>query len=151
MIYRIGKIGAAVEQLDWAIKLFLDHKAYIPAITLAGAAEEILGEMVSQESSFLKLKESLSAEYKIPGRILSQEYLNKPKNWLKHWKGMKDEESIEIDWEEAAIQYIVRAVANLVSPDYTPTSETLRFFAWLAQDGRDVMNIYERLNGLTSK
>ena len=63
MNYRVGKIDAAVDQLDWAIKLFLDHKAYVPAITLAGAAEKIIGEAVSSESAFQKLKESLSSEH----------------------------------------------------------------------------------------
>jgi|MudIll2142460700_1097286.scaffolds.fasta_scaffold15634_7 hypothetical protein len=29
MNYRVGKIDAAVNQLDWAIKLFLNHKAYV--------------------------------------------------------------------------------------------------------------------------
>jgi len=44
MEFELTKIDAAVEQLDWAIRLFLDQKAYVPAITLAGAAEEILGK-----------------------------------------------------------------------------------------------------------
>lgn len=61
-IYRVGKIDAAVDQLDWAIRLLIDHKAYVPAITLAGAAEEIIGEAVASESAFRKLKESLSAD-----------------------------------------------------------------------------------------
>lgn len=84
-IYRVGKIDAAVDHLHWAIKLFLDHKAYVPAITLAGAAEEILGQAVSSEAAFQKSKELLSAEYGISGPDLSQGYLNKAKNWLKHW------------------------------------------------------------------
>jgi hypothetical protein len=37
----VSKIDAAVHQLDWAIKLFFDSEAYVAAITLAGAAEEI--------------------------------------------------------------------------------------------------------------
>ena len=28
-IYRIEKIGSALEQLDWAIKLLIDHAAYL--------------------------------------------------------------------------------------------------------------------------
>lgn len=44
--FELSKIDAAVEQLDWAIRLLLDHKAYIPAIGLAAAAEEILGKAV---------------------------------------------------------------------------------------------------------
>ena len=138
MNYRVGKIDAAVDQLDWAIKLFLDHKAYVPAITLAGAAEEILGEAVSSESAFKKLMESLSSEYRIPENVLSQEYLNKAKNWMKHWREMKDEEYMDIELETQAIQYIVRTVTNLATYDNTATSETPRFFDWLAENRKDL-------------
>jgi hypothetical protein len=140
MTYRVRKIGAAVDQLDWAIKLFLDYKAYVPAITLSGAAEEIIGEAVSSESAFQKLKELLFAKYGIPSPVLSQQYLNKAKNWLKHWKEMKDEEYIDIELETQAIQYIVRAVTNLATHDKTATSETPRFFAWLAENRKDLTN-----------
>jgi hypothetical protein len=37
--FELSKIDAAVEQLDWAIRLLIDHKAYVPAIALAAAAE----------------------------------------------------------------------------------------------------------------
>ena len=39
MQFELSKIDAAVDQLDWSIRLFLDHQAYVPAITLAAAAE----------------------------------------------------------------------------------------------------------------
>lgn len=52
MTYQVGKIDAAADQLDWSIKLFLDHKAYVPAITLAGAAEEIIGQTLGSEAAF---------------------------------------------------------------------------------------------------
>jgi len=138
--FRVEKVNAAVDQLDWAIKLFLDHKAYIPAITLAGAAEEILGEAVSSESAFRKLKDSLSVEHEIPGYVLSQEYLNKAKNWLKHWNEIKDGEYLDIELETQAIQYIVRAVTNLVTLDNSLSSETPRFFDWLYKNRMDLIN-----------
>ena len=115
MRFQVRKIDAAIDQLDWAIKLFLDHKAYVPSITLAGAAEEIIGETLRSESAFQLLKDSLSAESGLSSPVISQAYLNKAKNWLKHWKEMKDEESIEIELETEAIQYIVRAITNLLS------------------------------------
>ncbi len=140
MKYQVGKIEAVVDQLDWAIKLFLDHKAYIPAITLAGAAEEIIGQAVSSESAFRKLTASLSAQYGIADSVLAKEYLNKARNWLKHWKNKKDEEYIEIELETEAIQYIVRAITNLATHDNTATSETPRFFGWLAENRKDLLN-----------
>lgn len=138
MKYQVSKIDAAVDQLDWAIKLFLDHQAYVPAITLAGAAEEIIGEAVSPKSAFQLSKRSLSEKTGIPEKVVSQEHLNKVKNWLKHWKEMKDEESIEIELETEAIQYLFRAIANLIAYDRSLTSETPRFFKWLKENRKDL-------------
>jgi hypothetical protein len=53
MEFELSKIDAAVEQLVWAIRLFLDRQAYLPAITLAGAAEEILGQAVGDRLRLL--------------------------------------------------------------------------------------------------
>ncbi len=140
MKYQISKIDAAVAQLDWAIKLFLNEKAYVPAITLAGAAEEIIGETLSSESTFRLLKVSLSDKYGIPEKVISQDYLNKTKNWLKHWKEMKDKECLEIELETEAIQYLIRGIANLVTYDRSVTSETPRFLAWINENRKDLVN-----------
>jgi hypothetical protein len=129
----VTKIDAAVEQMDWAIKLLLDNQAYIPAITLAGAAEEIIGETLGERSVFFQLKTKFCAEHSLPEKYISQEYLNRAKNWLKHWNAMKDEEQTEIELEEEAVQYIVRALTNLVLHDLSLPSEGPRFFAWLSK------------------
>ncbi|MEJ8847675.1 hypothetical protein [Variovorax rhizosphaerae] len=42
------KLGAAIWQLDRAIALFLDEADYACAITLAGAADEILGKLLDE-------------------------------------------------------------------------------------------------------
>jgi hypothetical protein len=112
MKYTVTKIDAATEQMDWAIKLLLDHQAYIPAITLAGAAEEIVGETLGDKSVFNQLKKTFCEQHSLPEKFVSQDYLNKAKNWLKHWKGTQDQEQMNIELEEEAIQYIVRALAS---------------------------------------
>lgn len=122
MKYHVTKIDAAVDQLDWAIRLFLDHKAYVPAITLAGAAEEIFGEAVSEDAAFCILKQRHHEQTGIEEKVISQDHLNKIRNWLKHWKEMKDEESLEIELETESIQYLVRAIANLITHDGSLTS-----------------------------
>ena len=133
MKYRLSKIDAAVDQLDWAIKLFLDHKAYVPAITLAGAAEEIIGEDVGAESAFRVLRDRLSEQSQVPETVVSQQYLNRAKNWLKQWKELKDEEFIEIELEKEAVQYLARAISNLAAYDRSTSSETPRFLSWLSE------------------
>jgi len=140
MKYEVTKIGAAIDQLDWAIKLFLDFKAYVPAITLAGAAEEILGEAVLCEAAFRKLKTILAEETGLEDTIISQEYLNKTKNWLKHWHQMRDEDSLEIELETETIQYITRAITNLATHDNTVSSETPRFLEWLYKNRANLTN-----------
>lgn len=82
--FELSKIDAAVDQLDWAIRLFLDHKAYVPAITLAGAADEILGRAIGNCAAFDVLKKKFAADLPLPEKLISQNYLNKAKNWLKH-------------------------------------------------------------------
>ena len=119
--------------MDWAIKLFLDHQAYVPAITLAGAAEEILGELLGGKSAFSQLTKKFCAQYNLTEKVVSQEHLNRAKNWLKHWKNLKDDERAEIELEEEAVQYIARALSNLVIHDRSLPSEGPRFFEWLAK------------------
>ncbi|TAN43237.1 MAG: hypothetical protein EPN22_10435 [Nitrospirae bacterium] len=138
MKYCITKIDAAVNQLDWAIKLFLDHKAYVPAITLAGAAEELIGEILNNEAAFRELQSLLSSKYNLDPKIVSQEYLNKAKNWLKHWKNCKDNDCIELELETEAMQYIIRAISNLFSHNCSLTSESPRFLKWLYENRKDI-------------
>ncbi len=141
MEFEISKIDAAVEQLDWSIRLFLDHKAYVPAITLAGAAEEIIGECLGDQSAFFQLKLTLGAKYSLPDSVVSQQYLNKAKNWLKHWKALKDQERFVVDLDEAAIQYIIRGLANLITHDRSLPSEGPRFIEWLSLNRAEPCNL----------
>ena len=138
MDYSLSKIDAAVDQIDWSIRLFLDHKAYIPAITLAGAAEEIVGRILGEQSVFELVKKKLSADLNLPEKVISQAHMNKARNWLKHWKEMQDEETISVDLEGEAIQYIVRALTNFILHDRSLPSEGPRFFKWLAANRKDL-------------
>jgi len=152
--YQLSKIDAAIEQLDWAIRLFLDHQAHVPAITLAGAAEEILGKTLADSSSFAILKKELPLKYTVPEeKSVSQDYLNKARNFLKHWDKFTDQETIILEWETEAVQYILRALANLVAYDYSLPSEAPRFIAWLSNHrsgleeiSRSVADIVYRLS-----
>jgi hypothetical protein len=138
MEYTLSKLDAAVDQIDWAVRLFLDHRAYVPAITLAGAAEEIIGETLGEQSAFAQLKQRLAARSGLSEKVVSQMHLNRGKNWLKHWQGLRDEETIHLELETEAIQYIVRALANLIAHDHSLPSEGPRFFAWIAANRKDL-------------
>ena len=128
----VSKIDAAVHQLDWAIMLFLDSDAFIPAITLAGAAEEILGQTLQDRAVVAQLKAKFAADTGLAESVISQAYLNRAKNWLKHWQHLRDAETITLDLEAEAVQYLIRAITNLVLHDHSMPSEGPRFFEWLA-------------------
>lgn len=138
MDYSISKIDAAVDQLDWSIRLFLDHQAFVPAITLAGASEEIVGQILGDKSVFALVKKKLSNDYNLPESVISQAHMNRAKNWLKHWQDRLDEETISVDLEGEAIQYIVRALTNFILHDRSLPSEGPRFFEWLAANRKDL-------------
>lgn len=128
---KISKIEAATLQLDWAIRLFLDHGEWLPAVTLCGAAEEVLGKAVEDHAAFSVLKTSLAAKYSTPEAVVSREHLNKVRNWLKHWKDYPADEHIEVEPLEEAVQCIGRALSNLFVFDRSLPSQGLRFLAWL--------------------
>jgi hypothetical protein len=139
MEFELSKIDAAVDQLDWALRLFLDHRAYVPAITLAAAAEEILGQAVGDRAAFPQLKTKFTTTLGLADKVVSQEHLNKARNWLKHWDQRSDNERIRLELDEEAIQYIVRALTNLATHDGSQPSEGPRFWAWLDKNRPDLL------------
>lgn len=141
-IYTLTKIDVAIDQLDWAIKMLIDHSAYVPAIALAGAAEEILGRFVGEHSAFNQLKNKISNDYDMTGKITADSHLNKMKIWIKHCdKNQNEHTSIEYskcELESMAIQYIVRGITNLVMHDGTVPSELPRLQKWINDNRPDL-------------
>ena len=72
-------------------------------------------------------------------KIISQQHLNKARNWLKHWDQRRDYEKICLELDEEAIQYIVRALTNLAMHDGSQPSEGPRFWNWMDQNRRDLL------------
>ncbi|MGB5774116.1 MAG: hypothetical protein WBP89_05600 [Sedimenticolaceae bacterium] len=98
-IFSFDKQGAALQQLDRAILLFLNEKDFVSSITLAGAAEEILGALVSKAGGTpcvtdqaRRLKES-----KLPHlseKQIAFNHLNLARNALKHFNLGSSAESV---------------------------------------------------------
>jgi hypothetical protein len=141
MEFELTKIDVAVDQLDWAIRLFLDHRAYVPAITLAGAAEEILGKPLAERAAANMLKKKFASEYSLSEKVITKSHLNEAKNLLKHWNDLVDEEKITLEADTEAIKYILRALANLASHDGYWLSEGPRFKEWLGKNRPDLKTI----------
>lgn len=114
-----SKLSVATEQLDTALRLYLSNSDYFSVITLAGAAEEILGVFLkrhNQPNAFEEdLKSSLRVYRWLHGEECSPESMhktiNRVKNASKHMQGKKDLE-IVCDAREEARSILDRAITN---------------------------------------
>lgn len=110
---RIEKYLAAIHQLDAAIQEY--HRGHIVcAITLAGAAEEILGDICKRrglKNALTSATESREFTGLYPKSKDRRDLLNQTKNALKHAE-RDDEDFIEID-EHDTYLIIARAIYNL--------------------------------------
>jgi len=131
MSHTVGKVEAASHQLDWAIRLLIDYDAPIPAITLAGAAEEILGKALGNISAHEKLVQTFTSSHELDRNIVSQQHLNKARNWLKHWTSTSEPEYETFDLLNEAVQGIARGLSNLAAYKRSLPSEGPRFIEWL--------------------
>jgi hypothetical protein len=132
MMIAISKVDIAVKQLETAIDLYVDRQDYICAITLAGAAEEILGKLVQRKDGQPAVEElctSLILKY-VPGadrNHIRDEYLNKARNSLKH-ANQTGEDVIKIEVEAEVMSMISRALSNLLTLDRTVPYNAEKFF-----------------------
>lgn len=131
MRVEISKIDAAVHQLDWAIVLFVDHGEFIPAITLASAAEEILGKAVGTASVSNTIRGTFSAQFGMKESEVTRDHLNRFRNWLKHWDEYPNDDKLEVEADKEAVQSIARALANLAKLDKSLPSQGPKFLTWL--------------------
>src|SRR3990172_639968 len=128
----LTKLDAAKIQLEAAIELHLDKASYIPAITLAGAAEEILGKVLpsGQQTAKQELSQALLTEYQltISKKELSDRYLNKTRNELKHF-GDSNVTQIDIEPEIESLGMLARALANYIMLSLPPSPAIKRGLA----------------------
>jgi len=79
-----SRIDLACEQLDIAISLFFDEKSDVSSLTLAGAAEEILGTEIKNR----QLKNTLAAKYEAISTLMKRGNREPP-----DWQAFKDQEN----------------------------------------------------------
>ncbi len=109
----------ALRQLDTAVRLYFEGEDYYSVITLAGAAEEILGKLLivcSGENSLNSLKKAAGAVHEV---LYSQdlkdsevsELANAARNAMKHWSPDKPR-VLEFDARAEAKDMLNRAIDN---------------------------------------
>lgn len=112
----LTKLEIAERQLNRAIILLIDHNDRVCAITLAGAAEEVLAGLLKSQGNTDVLSEIIESSMGM-GKIIGQDWtigdfksnFNFFRNELKHHD--RGFENIPI-FEEAALEIIVRAIEN---------------------------------------
>lgn len=127
-------IGLAVEQLDSAIAHFLNRRSFISALTLAGAAEELLGKTLRSmnernalEWQYVMMEPTLSLF--MHTTLSKQDFItieNRARDAAKHWRP----DPLELDIEDAALSMIVRASDNARRLGLEATASTKAFDDW---------------------
>jgi hypothetical protein len=132
-----NRIELAVEQLEIALSLFLEKQSFVGALTLAGAAEEILGKTLQRKAE----QNSLDWKYentrwwhaKLYGKPLSNgefaDNENRARNAAKHI-GCANDMTVTVDLEDAALWMIVRAYDNFERLQLPRTMKMLDFDNW---------------------
>ena len=131
------RIALASEQLDAAIEIFLAERSDVSALTLAGAAEEILGQAVRQsggENAMQQAFEIMAETHKGLHRTEPRwqdftEGENFARNAAKHMR-TPEEATVTTDLRRAAQWMIVRACANYDRLDLERTDRMREFDNW---------------------
>ena len=142
MQIKIKKLDVAVNHLQMAIDFFLSNQDLLCVLTLAGAAEEIIGQYAirANEKSMIDLLcSSLKDKYSIEmaDNSFKWEYLNKARNTVKHFN-KNDSEFIELKPESEAITMLISAIGNLYSHDQTATYNTPALMEWIYKNRKDL-------------
>jgi hypothetical protein len=135
------KLDLALELLNEAIRQFLDRKSFVCALSLAGAAEEILGKTVELRGGQSSLAQRVKDHLMIANAFGSSKLTEKQSKWrhnfaknaIKHLDGANDEE-ITLDLEDEAIDMLGRATHNVILLQLPYTEELRRFDDWYMEN-----------------
>ena len=136
------KISLAVEQLETAIALFINDRNFCSALTLAGAAEEILGQALKIRGIENSLQEAFRTYHDSDFAWIHQpktwsEFTtggkNRVRNAIKHARDIEDL-TVSADMEDEALWMIVRATDNFQRLGFGPTALMNEFDGWFYEN-----------------
>jgi len=131
----------ALSQLETALHLYFAKNDNASVVTLAGAADEVFGKLLTvagKESSLESLKKAVSAIHEMlygeptpPKQIADR--ANRAKNSLKHWDE-GDPVLVKLDLEQEAKDMLFRAIDNywLLEEKLSPAMEKFQREALIA-------------------
>jgi hypothetical protein len=124
-IQRLQKVEIAKQQLETALWLDSEGQDPLSVITLAGAAEEILGKLLARNKlpNALQVRQQMAKRF-LAGKLTEKaiaKFENYARNELKHFNEAAGP-WIELDVEEAADNMLDRAIENYfaLTQDLTP-------------------------------
>jgi hypothetical protein len=129
---KLTNLDIARHQIDRAVLLFLDKDDYISSLTLAGAAEEILGAVLRKQGKAPAIENIVAKGAEIqktlygiesPKRLLFNS-LNEYRNKLKHFN---EQEPLHISPGYYSSRMLNRAIENYVEVCSEPTETMNRF------------------------
>ena len=130
----LSKLEIAQIQLNRSIELFFNEKDYISAITLAGAAEEILGKLLKVEDKEIKnsLEEIIditinNCEERLNEEIKKKDIVSLANYYRDHCKHFKDGKDTFFSVDFEAAHLIDRASRNYFKLTGAETEEMVKF------------------------
>jgi hypothetical protein len=129
---KLTKIEIAKRQLLHANELFCAEKNIVSAITLAGAADEVLGKLVERNGAINALDQEVKDQCEMFesffGHTADPKIFRELENYARnHLKHIGSEETVELDLEQRAVDLIERAVKNYQKLYPGPMPEFTKF------------------------
>jgi len=138
---KLHKKEIAKKQVDTAIELFLAGKDYLSVVTLAGAGEEILGQLLIRHSKKNTVNNLKELDRRLSGgrefTIVNQE-INGFRNSLKHAKDEAEDEINVAEGQEHAIAILSRAINNYALLEGGLSTKMDQFLQWLRYNRPDL-------------
>jgi hypothetical protein len=134
------KVEVARRQLDTAIRLFFEGREYFSVVTLAGAAEEVLGKEVEHRGwtstirNITEIGARISAAFDNPPSTAKEirDRANYARNHLKHYSD-PDASTITVDIRRQAIDMLARAFDNASMLDGAWSDDMYRYNDWFIE------------------
>ena len=150
----LSQRDVAIVQLERAIRLFLNEKDFISSVTLACAAEGILGEYIKEtgEQPHAEQLKAVLHDAVLPNHTLKQindDYVNRARNFFKH-KHRALDQRFKFEPETEAICALVRSITNAALVTEAVSDSAVSFFKWLTANRPELINTteFEREFGL---
>lgn len=144
----LTNLEIAHRQLERSIELFLDRRDYISALTLAGAAEEILGKLLREEGKTHWLDEITTGALKLLGfdgeapqspeaKQAGKEIANISNYYRNRCKHFSDVDHVAFTVDVQAAEMIDRAISNYWQLTQRETGAMGRFRELILRSGHN--------------